>query len=261
MILETLLGIWEWIAGSLVGLVALVWGWLRWGRNLLSDKGGSTTSELSVVRAVAGEASNELGLMISDQIKAWRLNNLIRISEKFERIRREKKIRSDELQSLSMSIGLPMLEKATYEDDDELQEMWANLMISALTDDSDQDGGDLYKTWIDILSRMSKWDCQLFATIIEEGIREQTADGLIANPLTRDDLLMMSEFPQIRVDIHLDKLLSLGLISKELHTPLQSGGATGFQHSYIPTLLGGNMYVVCGNRPKWMKDTDEQSTQ
>ena len=87
--------IWGWIAATLVGTVTLVLGWLRWGKSLMSGKGDAATSELSVVRAVSGEASKELGLMVSDQIKAWRLGNLVRISEKFDRICLEKSIRKD----------------------------------------------------------------------------------------------------------------------------------------------------------------------
>ena len=250
--------IWGWIAATLVGTVTLVLGWLRWGKSLMSGKGDAATSELSVVRAVSGEASKELGLMVSDQIKAWRLGNLVRISEKFDRICLEKSIRKDDLHSLSISIGLPMLEKATYEEDDELQELWANLMVSAMTDDSNDETGDLYKTSTNILAMMSKWDCQLLTTIIEMGIKEQTAEGLVANPLTRDDLVPISKLSRIMVDIHLDKLLSLGLVSKEVKTPLETGGPTGLKYVYIPTLLGANMYVVCGNKPRWMENSDTQ---
>ena len=135
----------------------------------MSGKGDATTSELSVVRAVSGEASKELGLMVSDQIKAWRLSNLVRISEKFDRICLERNIQRNDLQALGMSIGLPMLEKASYEEDGELQGMWANLMVSAMTENSDDEGGDLYKTWTNILSMMSKWDCQLFANCCRRG--------------------------------------------------------------------------------------------
>ena len=259
--LETLLEIWEWIAASLLGIVTLVLGWLRWGKRLMSGKGDATTSELSVVRAVSGEASKELGLMISDQVKAWRLSNLVRISEKFDRICLDKKIQRNDLQALGISIGLPMLEKATYEEDDELQEMWANLMVSAMTDDSSDDIGDLYRTWTDTLSRMSKWDCRLMVTIVERGITEHTPDGFTGNPLTRDDLLTMSEIPPNRMDIHLDKLLSLGLISKEVANPFQTGDSARLEHIYVPTVLGVNLYVICGNRPKWLKDAEEQSQQ
>ena len=90
--------------------------------------------------------------MLSDRVKFWRLKNLIHISEKFERICKEKNLDPTKLRPLTIAVGLPMLEHAANEEEDELQELWANLMVSATTNsESSADEVD-YKTWTNALA-------------------------------------------------------------------------------------------------------------
>ena len=191
--------------------------------------------------------------MLSEQVKAWRMNNLIGISQKFDRICREKGLNRGDLHALSIAVGLPMLEQASNEEDDKLQEMWANLMVSA-TSDPLEDSGDLYKTWANILSQMSWWDCQLLSVVVEEGISSMGCEGMISNPLSDEDIEQNAGMPSVRVNMHLQKLVSLGLVHRDPTTPLKPGGPIGLQHAYIPTHLGMNMYMNCGNIPKWYED-------
>ena len=252
--------IWQWIdsvlgglAGAGIGFVA-VRGWFWLGRNKESQRDGAHAGTLSVVRAIAGPASNELGLILSDRVKAWRMNNLIRVSEKFDRICDEKGLNRHDLQSLTIAVGLPMLERASYEEDDELQEMWANLMVSATSNtDPSEDSKDLYRTWVNILSQMSRWDCRLLSAVIEEGISGMEEGVMLSSPLSDEDVREVADMPRIRVDIHLQKLASLGLVYRDPKTPLETGGPTGLQYAYTPTHLGMNMYMACGNVPKWFE--------
>ena len=255
--------IWQWIDSVLAGLAgagicfAAVRGWFWLGRNKELQRDGTHAGSLSVVRAIAGPASSELGLMLSDRVKAWRMNNLIRVSEKFDRICDERGLNRYDLQSLSIDVGLPMLERASYEDDEELQEMWAKLMVSATSDtDPSEDSRDLYRTWTNILSQMSRWDCRLLSTVIEEGISGMEEGDMLTSPLSDDDVREVVDMPRIRVDIHLQKLALLGLVYRDPKTPLKTGGPTGLQYAYTPTHLGMNMYMACGNVPKWFESQE-----
>ena len=82
-----------------------------------------------------------------------------------------------------------MLEEASYEEDYESQEVWANLMIhatSAYADDDGDDPTDSYKTLSHILADMSKWDCQFLSVVVEEGTDSQDAEGqFLASPHRR----------------------------------------------------------------------------
>ena len=138
---ELLESVWRWIVGACSGIAAVL-AWLRWGRKAQLTDNDATTTELNVVRAVAGPGVRELGIVLSDRVKFWRLKNLISISEKFDRICKEKNLRPEDLRPLTIAVGLPMLEYAANEEEDELQELWANLMVSATTDsESPEDSG------------------------------------------------------------------------------------------------------------------------
>ena len=249
---DLLLNIWGWIAGA-CGVTAATLGWLRWRQKKTPTGSDAETTELGVVRAIAGPSARELGLALSDRVKYWRLNNLITISEKFDRICQEKNLSPANLRSLTLAVGLPMLENAANEEEDELQELWANLMVSATTNsDSLEDSGDLYKTWTNLLAAMSKWDCRLLSTLVEEGIASMTDEGLQSNPMTQDEVRQVARMSTVRVDIHLEKLVSLGLVYRDPKTPLKTGGPIGLEYAYAPTLMGINMYSACGNTPHWL---------
>ena len=250
---EVIVGFWGWILGTWASVATVSGGWLLWRRRHQSDRPNTKTTDLSVVRDIGGPAAKDLGMAISDYIKAWRLNNLINISMKFERIREEKKLTRNDIRHLSMSVGIPMLEHASNEDDDELQELWANLMVSATRDsNSDEESRDAHKVWTYTLAMMSKSDCILLGTVVENGMAGQNDGAIYSNPLTQDQVREAADMPRVTVNIHLEHLVSLGLVYRDLRTPMQSGGPMGFEYSYAPTLLGINLYAVCGNTPSWM---------
>ena len=259
LIWEWVVNAWGWIVGACGGAATTI-GWLWWRNKKPSTGGDARSSELSVVRAIAGPSTQEFGLVLSDRVKFWRLKNLIHISEKFERICKEKNLDPTKLRPLTIAVGLPMLEHAANEEEDELQELWANLMVSATTDsESSADEVD-YKTWTNALARMSIWDCRLLSTVVEQGVAEWSPGAISSNPLTQEEIRQSAGMSRATVDIHLENLVSMGLVYRDLATPLRSGGATGFEYAYAPTLMGMNLYVLCGNSPHWMENV-ASSTQ
>lgn len=176
---------------------------LGWVRRLTSPK--NQTTNLKLVRDIAGPASREFGLLISDQIKYWRLNNLVRISEKYERLRREKNLSDGSVRHLRMSVGLPILEKASYEDDDELQQLWAKLTLSATSsEESPEDVDAHHKTFVNALHSMSKVDCKVLEAVVENGVSGQDSDGMRLNPLPREDVQRETRIPLEKLDMPLE---------------------------------------------------------
>ena len=134
-------------------------------------------------------------------------------------------------------------------------------MVSATTNsESSEDEGDLYKTWTNALALMSIWDCRLLSTVVEQGVAEWSREAISSNPLTQEEVRQSAGMSRVTVDIHLEKLVSMGLVYRDLATPLRSGAPTGFEYAYAPTLMGMNLYVVCGNSPQWMENV-ASSTQ
>ena len=60
------------------------------------------------------------------------MKNLIRLNRHLEEIIKERNLDKSDLKNVSFSVGFPLLEKSSYQDDDVLQRNWANLLASAM---------------------------------------------------------------------------------------------------------------------------------
>ena len=230
------------VFGLLAAMGATVFGWLRRGSKNHPPSTNSETANLSVVRSIVGPAAHEIGVAVSEQIKFWRLKNLMSISEKFDRICTEKNLNPSDLRPLAISVGLPMLEKASNEEDDELQELWANLMVSS-TSNSDQGGEseDIYKTYTNVLAAMSKSDCRVLSAVVEYGVVGRREGAIISKPMSHDDAIEMARMSRFTAEIFLEKLVSLGLVYRDVRVPPKRWG-----HWHGPRLRSnplGNKFV------------------
>lgn len=76
--------------------------------------------------------AEELGLLIKDQISLWRFNNQVKILTKAKLICEKNNI---SVKAISPKLLCPYLEHASLEDNDELQEKWANLLANMVNSD------------------------------------------------------------------------------------------------------------------------------
>lgn len=69
----------------------------------------------------------EMGLLVADNIRFWRFKNQIRMLQKAESYVVKKQI---EVKRLPIKILVPLLEGASLEENDELQEKWVGLLVN-----------------------------------------------------------------------------------------------------------------------------------
>ena len=99
----------------------------------------------------------------------------MRLNECLERVIKERNLVEEDLKKLSLSVGFPLLEKASYQDDEFLQEKWANLLASAMEKRENEDTDfSLDTTYIEILHQFSRLDCEVLEYIVENGVSEET---------------------------------------------------------------------------------------
>ncbi|GAB3772567.1 hypothetical protein GCM10028818_12920 [Spirosoma horti] len=70
----------------------------------------------------------ELGLLVSDQIKYWRFKNQLNTVLKAQKYIEEKKIN---VKQIPLKILTPLLESASLEEDEKLQDKWAALLANS----------------------------------------------------------------------------------------------------------------------------------
>ena len=97
----------------------------------LNIKSSTIEKSLDLVKGflqkLIGPSIDELGLLITDNVRLWRLKNQIRNLEKVKKIVEEEKI---DLKQVSLKILVPYLEGVSLEEDEKLQNLWAQLFAN-----------------------------------------------------------------------------------------------------------------------------------
>jgi len=109
----------------------------------------------------------ELGLLVKDKISYWRFNNQIRILNKAKLMCEQNNI---SIKAIPAKLLCPYLENASLEDDDELQDKWAALLVNMV--DSQQNIQNHVFPYI--LSQLSKDEFNLLESVFIEKERRVT---------------------------------------------------------------------------------------
>ena len=108
------------------------------------------------LEAVCKPGAEELGYMIKDQVRRWRLNNILRMLEK---AKGKLSFDGQELKICANArVGLSIMEESSEVDDDELQDLWAGLFVSSCTPDGRDDSN---MNFVDLLRRMSSVEARI----------------------------------------------------------------------------------------------------
>lgn len=148
----------------------------------VSEKFGAFLSK------IFGEGFQHLGDSFADCAKYIRYKNMLKIQHKVDRLHQERGIKSTTL-SISPGTGLALLESASLEDDDNIQEKWAALLANA-TDPEKRI--KIQKIYIQIISSLEPLDA-----LVMDYLSEQDAPIKIS----------YGEFPKINAK-HISETLS-----------------------------------------------------
>jgi len=91
-------------------------------------KSGAVTHLTDLLKRLAGPAFDELGAILADNVRVYRVKNLLKTTEKTKRILQDAGLRPNPIPSRLL---LPILDTCSVEDNDDLQERWAGLLASA----------------------------------------------------------------------------------------------------------------------------------
>ena len=91
-------------------------------------KSGAFDKLADVAHKLAGPLAEELGLLLADKAKLYRLKNWINVVKKTEKILQEANLPPT---AVPPRMFLPILEASSVENDEILQDLWAGLLASA----------------------------------------------------------------------------------------------------------------------------------
>ena len=194
------------------------------------------------LRSVCVPALDEVGLLLKDKIRYWRLNNVLRILEK---AKGKLEFKDDQLQiQAHPRVALSIIENGSLNDNDEVQELWAGLFASSCTT-SGQDDENLI--FVDLLKQLTVAEARILKYSSENAKKIVYPFGLVLGDSLNVDcetLMKISGIKKVhRLDRELDHLRSLELIGS-------SPGSGGFNVDYStlvadisPTSLALNLYI------------------
>jgi hypothetical protein len=162
--------------------------------------------------------SNSVGLL-GDKLAYYRLEKAICLQEAVDKKLRDRGV---EKRYVPVSFGLPIIEKATVEDEPILQEKWANLLANARDATYDK---PIRRNFTSMLADMEPIDSQIFDMIIGDYLalkkdRDQTL-------FSRDKIAENIKIPVAVVENAVRNLLRLGLFKPGVVT----GGISMGDHS------------------------------
>ncbi len=182
-------------------------------------------------------ALGELGLLVQDQVRHWRLKNVIKMLEK---AKGKLDFNDEKLQLTSHPrIGLSIIENSSLIDNEEVQDMWAGLFVSSCTESGTDDENLIF---IDLLKQLTTAQAQILKYGVENSRKIIYPNGLVIADELKIHCDSIFELTGIknyhRVDRELDYLRALGLIPGGFDPE-----STDLIADISPTYLGLSLYV------------------
>jgi len=193
------------------------------------------------LKRVCAPALEEVGFLLKDQVRHWRLNNILGILEKAQD---RLKFENEQLQiKAHPKVALSIIENGSMNDNDEVQELWAGLFVSSCTKDGQDDENlifvDLLKQITVVEARIVNYSCEKARKIIHKN-QLVTADEI---KITLDELYSITGCNDIyRIDRELDHLRSLDLIGQGLFGGFNVNNDTLIA-DISPTALALNLFI------------------
>ncbi|MCG8505382.1 MAG: DUF4393 domain-containing protein [Sphingomonadales bacterium] len=157
-------------------------------------------------KAVMGDLVTDGVGLVSDRLKYYRIERAILLAAKTQKRLEDRGITN--VRIVSPKIALPIIEKATIEDDESLHTRWANLLANAMDPNF---GGQVKRRYVSILSDIEPIDAHILDVVVGEYRAAPEAN--------RQDLLFAraNVVRNLRLDandceVSLRNLLRLGLI-------------------------------------------------
>jgi len=127
-----------------------------------ASKGIEATQQLGqfVSRVIGEPLDNAVGI-VGDKLKYMRWERQLRLMDRCNEMLAQRRIEG-KTRSVAPKFAIPVIENASMEEDDELQDLWARLLTSSLDPSF---SGELRNAFIDILKQLETTDVYLLSLL------------------------------------------------------------------------------------------------
>lgn len=199
---------------------------------------GAVDGASAFLSRVCLPAAEEFGLALQDQVRSWRMNNMVKILNRAEQKTIEQGL--GENAKVDPRLMFKVYEEGSWVADDVVKDMWAGLLASSCSEDELDDSNLIF---VNMLSELTSVEVRILNYVCEHSRKMCTAGGLVIAQdymrIEREHLYKIAMVNDIhRLDRELDHLHSLDLTDGGFATP----GDASFV-SLIPMGLGLQLFV------------------
>ena len=217
------------------------------------------------LKLVCAPALEEVGFLLKDQIRNWRLRNILNILEK---AKNKMEFFDDKLQiKAHPKIALSIIENGSLNDNEDIQNLWAGLFVSSCSENGQDDENLIF---VDILKQLTVLQAKIINYSCEKTRKILYSNGLIMSEDLNINFKELVEITNIsdlhRLDRELDHLRSLELIGSGIGGGGFDLGDENLNADITPSALTLNLYIKCqgfNGNPKdfWKENLITQTEQ
>ena len=199
-----------------------------------------------ITKFISGSLEQGMGIF-EDKLKYIRWERQQRLMTRVKKFAEEYNVVLGE-KTIPLKLAVPFFQGATLEEDNDLQDIWAKLLINSSNQNS---GVELKRIYMDILERVTPFDAKVFSKIYSFPFEEIENNSVITAKLPQDVSINFfntpnpTEEPSEEVKITLANLASLNCIL----LPWVFGGVECFRSVNV-TLIGKNFIDACTLKPQ-----------
>lgn len=194
-----------------------------------------------ISRFISGSLEQGMGIF-EDKLKYMRWERQLRLMKRAEQMMSELGIEGP-TRAIPLKLAVPLLQAASFEDDDYLQDLWARLLVNGANASS---GVDLQRAYIDILERLTPLEAVILEKIYSLPFNRTQHEGVVTEYLPSMATIAKEEKreelrePTEEVKLALANLARLGCVSFA-----RSWGGGEIFTTVNPTLLGRSFVEAC----------------
>lgn len=192
---------------------------------------------------IGGSIEQAMGLF-EDKLKYMRWERQVHLMQRAEQLMKDVGL-AQPTRSIPLKLALPLFEAASLEDDDDLQDLWARLLVNGANGNSRV---TLKRAYISILEQLTAFDASLLMRLYSLPYEEIQHNGIIVGKLPEEAAVRKGDGkeddhlpePSVEVKLALANLARNGCIT----IPTSWGGGELFKR-VNPTLLGKSFVEAC----------------
>jgi len=194
-----------------------------------------------IARFISGSLEQGVGI-VEDKLKYMRWERQVRLMQRAEEYMARIGL-TNPTRPVPLKVVVPLFEYASLEDDNDIQDLFAKLLVNAA--DADR-GIEIKRIYISILENIEALEAQILEKIYSFPFEEMQHNGLFTKDLPEEASIRPERYikpfipPRPEVELALANLARIGC----LHPTLSAGGGEVFGVVH-PSILGKKFVEAC----------------